>query len=210
MDHLKTVEHVDFPLDEWRYGVARVREKMHHWENMVALKEAFTVDTLEIHPVQLPYEANDHWLALNYPKDHQILNDKILYTAHYAVPYDKTQNQCGLLLDEWTEVIPSKTEDVGVTFHYDRPNSDPPQVMLLAMTPKFTGEWQWNDLMDIVNETLDLAKKRALEPEQIDKTAYARFLPATISAVTVHPITASLNYAFNNVVYNFLDPIDDE
>lgn len=210
LDHLKTVEHVDFPLDEWRYGVARVREKMHHWENMVALKEAFTVDTLEIHPVQLPYEANDHWLALNYPKDHQILNDKILYTAHYAVPYDKTQNQCGLLLDEWTEVIPSKTEDVGVTFHYDRPNSEPPQVMLLAMTPKFTGEWQWNDLMDIVNETLDLAKKRALEPEQIDKTAYARFLPATISAVTVHPITASLNYAFNNVVYNFLDPIDDE
>src|SRR5690606_23826476 len=22
LDHLKTVEHVDFPLDEWRYGVA--------------------------------------------------------------------------------------------------------------------------------------------------------------------------------------------
>ena len=129
----------------------------------------------------------------------------ILYTAHYTTPFNKTERQCGLLLDEWTEVIPSKEEDVGVTFHYDRPNSEPPQVMLMAMPSEFTGEWQWNDLMNIVNETLDLAKKRALEPDQIDKTAYARFLPATVSAVTVHPITASLNYAFNNLIYNQLD-----
>ncbi|MDT7827758.1 hypothetical protein RQM65_03650 [Pricia sp. S334] len=210
MDYLEHTAQVDFPLDEWRYGVARVREKIHHWENVVALREAFTTNTLEIHPVQLPYQENDSWLALDYPENHEILNDKILYTAHYAVPFDKTQRQCGLLLDEWTEVIPSKTEDVGVTFHYDRPNSEPPQVMLMAMTPRFTGEWQWNDLMDIVNETLDLAKKRALEPEQIDQTAYARFLPATVSSVTVHPITASLNYSFNNMIYNELDIDNNE
>ena len=205
LDHLKTNEHVDFPLDEWQYGVARVREKMQQWENVVALRDAFLADTLELHPVQLPHLDDDHWLALNYPESHEILNDKILYTAHYATPFNKTERQCGLLLDEWTEVIPSKEEDVGVTFHYDRPNSEPPQVMLMAMPSEFTGEWQWNDLMNIVNETLDLAKKRALEPDQIDKTAYARFLPATVSSVTVHPITASLNYAFNNAIYNQLD-----
>ena len=210
LHYLQHTKNVDFPLDEWRYGVARVREKMQHWENVVALREAFTTESLEIHPVQLPYTENDHWLALDYPETHEILTDKILYTAHYATAFDKTKRQCGLLLDEWTEVIPSKTEDVGVTFHYDRPNSEPPQVMLMAMTPQFTGEWQWNDLMDIVNETLDLAKKRALEPEQIDRTAYARFLPATVSATTVHPITASLNYSFNNLIYNALDTNDNE
>jgi hypothetical protein len=210
LDYLENTAAVDFPVDEWRYGVARVREKIHHWENVVALKEAFTKNTLEIQPVQLPYQENDHWLALDYPENHEILSDKILYTAHYTVPFDKTKSQCGLLLDEWTEVIPSKTEDVGVTFHYDRPNSEPPQVMLMAMTPQFTGEWQWNDLMDIVNETLDLAKKRALEPGQIDKTAYARFLPATVSAVTMHPITASLNYSFNNLIYNALETNNNE
>ena len=205
LNHITTNEHVDFPIDEWRYGAARVREKMHHWENVVALREAFLTDTLELHPVQLPHQDDDHWLALNYPENHEILNDKILYTAHYTTPFKKTERQCGLLLDEWTEVIPSKEEDVGVAFHYDRPNSEPPQVMLMAMPSEFTGEWQWNDLMNIVNETLDLAKKRALEPDHIDKTAYARFLPATVSAVTVHPITASLNYAFNNLIYNQLD-----
>ena len=62
----------------------------------------------------------------------------------------------------------------------------------------------------ILLKTLDLAKKRALEPEQIDQTAYARFLPATVSAVTVHPITASLNYSFNNLIYNVLELNDNE
>ena len=70
--------------------------------------------------------------------------------------------------------------------------------MLLALSPQLTGEWRWHDLVDTVRETMDLAKKRAVEPDQIDTTAYARFLPALVSAVTLHPITAALNLAFNN------------
>src|SRR4029434_212402 len=30
----------DFPVDDWRHGVARVREKMRHWENAVLLGDA--------------------------------------------------------------------------------------------------------------------------------------------------------------------------
>lgn len=203
-------EEGDFPIDEWMYSLARVREKIHHWENVVNLKEAFTNATLPLNPVQFPYQPNDYWLALEFPKDYELSNDKILYTAHYAKPFSKTGRQCGLLLDEWTEVIPSKTEDVGVTFHYDRPNSEPPQVILLAMPSEFTGSWQWNNLLDVVNDTLDQAKKRALEPQQIDKTVYARFLPATVSSVSKYPFTASLNYSFNNLLFDHLKIFDNE
>ena len=49
-----------------------------------------------------------------------------------------------------------------------------------------------------MHETFDLAKKRAIEPDHIDGTTYARFLPALVASVTLHPITASLNLAFNN------------
>lgn len=194
----------DFPVDDWLYGIARVREKMHHWENTVLLSEAFGRAELALHPVQFPYKAGDPWLALPFPETYQIDSDRLLYTAHYATDFDKTQRQCGLLVDEWTEVIPAKTETAGVAFHYDRPNTEPPQTLLLAMPTQFTGGWQWQDLLDVVSETLDAAKKRAIEPAQIDTTAYTRFLPAVVSSVTTFPITASLNFAFNNSLHEIL------
>jgi hypothetical protein len=204
LDYLINTNKVDFPVDEWLYGVARVREKMYHWENTIILAEAFGSAERNLQPVQLPYNTTDSWLALSYPPDYVIESDRLLYTAHYAVPFDKSKPQCGLLLDEWTEVIPSRDETIGVAFHYDRPNSEPPQVMLLAMPSDFRGAWQWQDLVNILRETLDMAKKRAIEPAHIDSQDYARFLPAVVSSMTVHPLTPSLNFAFNNNIQEIL------
>jgi len=74
-------------------------------------------------------------------------------------------------------------------------------VTLLLVTPaSFTGEWQWQDLVDTLHDTLDLAKKRAVEPEHVNTTAYARFLPAILSQVATFPISPTLNFAFNNSI----------
>jgi len=195
-----------FPVDDWLYGISRVREKMHHLENTSLLAEAFETIEILLQPLQFPFRLQDSWLGLDFPTDEEsaIDEDKLLYTGHFAVPFNKGLRQGGLLIDEWTEVIPSRNEDTGLAFHYDRPNCEPPQTLLLAMPSEFIGGWQWQDLLDTVHETMDLAKKRAIEPDHIDNTAYARFLPAVVSSVTVHPITASLNYAFNNNLASML------
>ena len=193
-----------FPVDDWFTGIARVREKMHDLETVKHLAGFFTGAEIALQPLQFPHRPETPWLGLDFPEttpageSFRIDEDKLLYTAHYADGFVKTRRQAGLLLDEWSEVIPTRTEDTGLAFHYDRPNSEPPQTLLLALPPKFTGGWRWTDLVDTVRETMDLAKKRAIEPDHIDTTAYARLLPALISAVTLHPITASLNFAFNN------------
>jgi hypothetical protein len=259
----------EFPVDGWLYGIARVREKMHHVENTIILADAFVEKELKLEPIQLPYHKEDYWLALEYPEkkiiaksefgndnlvstllnegilknvdddpprvrfDYSITDegqlrsrleqiegilidpilaiwrqtlfrideDKLLYTAYYTTPFDNTKRQCGLLIDEWTEVIPTEEETTGLTFHYDRPNSEPPQTLLLATPSEFRQSWQWQDIVDTLRETLDMAKKRAIEPGHIDTTDYARFLPALVSAVTVYPITAALNLALNNEFY---------
>ena len=68
LNHHKTTLDRDFPVDEWLYGVARVREKLAAWENLVMLAEAFkTRPPMELTPFQLPYRPNDSWLALEYP-----------------------------------------------------------------------------------------------------------------------------------------------
>ncbi|MBK7599324.1 MAG: hypothetical protein IPJ07_12700 [Acidobacteria bacterium] len=196
---------VDFPVDDWLYGVSRVREKMRHWEKCVMLSEAFKSGELRLVPVQLPFKPNDRWLALEYPANYTLDGDRLLFTAAYAAPFQKLQRQCGLLIDEWNEVIPGKDETTGIAFHYDRPNAEPPQTMLLVTPANMDGPWQWQDLVDAINETLEMAKKRAVEPVHVDQTAYARFLPSTVMAVTLYQISIAANLAVNNNIYHFIE-----
>lgn len=202
----------DFPVDEWLYGTARVREKMGQLESSIMLIDALSGHELTIDPLQFPFRTPDFWLGLEHPAEFpatdtpfQINEDKLLYTAHFSVPFNSAAVQCGLLLDEWTEVIPQKEETAGLAFHYDRPNCEPPQTLLLVTPADFTGEWRWDDVVDALRDTLELARKRAVEPTQVDQTAYARFLPAVISSVTTYPIMQSLNFAFNNSI-QFREP----
>ncbi|HEX2375691.1 MAG TPA: hypothetical protein VHO93_17060 [Actinomycetota bacterium] len=191
---------VDHPVDDWLYGVARVRDAARDWERVVMLVSAFRTGDPELTPIQLPYRADDRWLGLPYPDGYPFDGERLLYTAHYQVPFDPAARQCGLLLDDWTEVIPKEEETTGIAFNYDRPSAEPPQAMLLVTSPQMAGPWRWDDLVDAVRETFAEARLRAVEPTQVDGTDYARLLPATLSAVTLHPITIMLDLAMNNRV----------
>jgi hypothetical protein len=191
----------DFPVDDWLYGVARVREKLGAWESVVMLAEGFRDrPPLDLTPFQLPFEEDDSWVALEYPETHAIESDKLLYTA-FMDGFDPDEPQCGLLVDEWTEVIPAPTETTGLVFHYDRPNCEAPQSMLLATPSAFRGEWSWQDVVHSLHEALDLAKFRAIEPDlvEIEQTGYSRFLPMTVATMTYYPVTMALNYAATQV-----------
>jgi hypothetical protein len=204
LDHQKNVVGNAFPVDDWLYGAARVREKMHHLENLLFLTEAFQTSLPELRPIQLPFDAGSPWLALEFPKAalDKLNRENLLYSALYAGDFNQAEMQCGLLLDEWTEVIPAQTETTGITFHFDKPNAEPPQTILLATPTQFKGAWQWDDLVNTLHSTLDRARIRGVEPQQLDKTELSVFLPATILATTWRPITIGADLA---VVNNFIN-----
>lgn len=205
-----------FPLEDWRIGVARVRERVRHLELATLLGEALgATKALTLDAVQFPFTANDAWLGLELPlvdadgKPFAIKEDKLLYSPHFAPgaeidPTDPARTYSGLLLDEWVEVVPTDEVTSGLAFHFDRPGSEAPQAVLLVTPPVQQGMWQWQDLVDTLHETLDFARLRAVEPAQLDKTALGPLLPAVISAVTLYPITAALNLAFNNGIHRTL------
>ena len=209
-----------FPVDDWMHGLARVREKIREWENIVILSNAFTEIELELTPIQFPYKEDDRWLAMEFLTKEEMLQeeeeleftidtDKLLYTAFYQEDFQKDKLQCGILIDEWNELIPTKEETMGMTFHYDKPNSEPWNSMLLVCPPSYNGSWQWDDIVDAIIETIDMAKQRAIEPDQIENLgdyAYSRFLPAAIFATTGYPIMPGLNLAMNNMFYNAIKP----
>jgi len=197
LQYLTATVKIERPVDEWLAGAARVRPKLHAWETIGVLADAFGRDELALVPAQFPYEANAPWLAMQFPSDYSFDSDRLLYTAHYAAAFDASKHQCGLLIDDWTEVVPGATKDTALAFNFDRPDNEPPQAILLVTPATADGAWHWEDIVGALNETLDLAKKRALEPALIDPTAYSRFLPATIMAVTLYgiSITTALSVA---------------
>ena len=76
----------------------------------------------------------------------------------------------GLTIDAWDEVIPSRQTTAGAAFHYNQPNAFPPQSLLLAVPGQISeedSEWTEDALLGIVNDTLDLAKIRAVDPDAL-------------------------------------------
>jgi hypothetical protein len=184
-------------VDDWLHGVARVRTRMHHFENALLLCDALPDATAPVlTPLQLPHSAGQPWLALELPDGVEPPGDRLLYTSALGTGFDPNAI-CGLLIDEWTEAIPARTQTTGVAFHHDRPNAEPPQAWLLALPATADGSWSWDDLVGAVTDALDSAKLRAIEPEHLDVTPYSALLPATHSAWTYPEISISNNLLRN-------------
>jgi len=185
-------------VDEWLQGLTKVRPKLAAYDAARVLADAFEHESANLAAVQLPHEANARWLALELAAGQEVAGDRLLLAMQLDAGYGgDSPAQSGLLLDEWVETIPNRDETTGLAFHFDRPNSEPPQSLLLAVTPRLTGGWEWEDLVDTLHETLELAKKRAVEPDALARTGYSQLLPALMTAVTRHLTTISLDFAMN-------------
>jgi hypothetical protein len=185
-------------VDEWLHGLTKVRPKLAAYDAARVLADAFEHASVGLTPVQLPHAAGGRWLALELAAGQEVAGDRLLLAMQLDTGYHgDSSGQSGLLVDEWVETIPNREETTGVVFHFDRPNSEPPQTLVLAVTPQVTGGWKWDDLLDTLNETLELAKKRAVEPDALARTGYSQLLPALMTAVTRHLTTISLDFAMN-------------
>jgi hypothetical protein len=103
----------------------------------------------------------------------------------------------GLLLDEWTEIVPNDKELTGIAFHYDDPGAEAPQSLLLAVPPDPRVPWTTDALLDTLRETLELARMRAIDLSHLDH--YAQVLPAIYLAENNAKETVSTSFQRNLV-----------
>ena len=187
----------EFAMDGWVEGIAKVRTKINKLEMVNTMAEMFDVEFPDYTPVQLPFDTietengemmNDFWLGMEYPSDYEPESDKlsliILNEKNLNTEVDKAKC-CGLLVDEWIEIIPEREATTGIAFNYDQPDAEPPQSMLLAVPPVETGKWKWDDLVYTILDTMDLYKARMVEPEHIDKSIFTQVLPAVMGEFPV-------------------------
>ena len=171
-------------LSDWMQRLADIRPALYAWDMGSMLSEAFGTQFSDWQPVQFPYAEGDYWLGIEYPESYSPSGD---YLSLILIDSGKLTGpgdvKAGIIIDEWTEIIPNKEEVTGIAFHYDQPDAMPPQNLLLAVNPDVSNKWAWDNLVHILNETFDLAKIRAVEPDHIEKSEFAQVLPAVISEV---------------------------
>jgi hypothetical protein len=168
-----------FAMDGWLAGVALVREPVAALCRAWTLGEAFGADGPQPKPAQLPAQPGDHWLGLRFPDDYQPKSDKLSIVLMQGDGWSGADSEVsGILVDQWTETIPNRSETTGIGFHYDSPDAMPPQSLLLAVPPVLRGNWRWEDLVQTLHDTFDLARSRAVEPDHLSDEIYAQLVPA--------------------------------
>jgi hypothetical protein len=193
-----------YAIEKWLQGVSRVRASLGRWRLLTllagALRSANTPSTV----VQLPHVPGERWIALPFDGNPRPSSGRLSLILQQASAADADAPWAGLLLDEWTEVIPSTSELTGIAFNYDDPDSEAPQAILIAVPAVpggIDGHWDLPSLIDTLRETIDLAKIRAVDSELLG--ALGQLLPSIYVATNARDETVSTDFSTRRIA----DPI---
>ncbi|MEQ8706055.1 MAG: hypothetical protein RIC19_19145 [Phaeodactylibacter sp.] len=100
----------------------------------------------------------------------------------------------GLLVDDWQELVPDPEVNAGIALQYDQPDTEAPNAVLLAMTPRAGAAWDWPTLQGAVLDNLHLSKIRAVDPDIIRASFLDQLLPLALGEVAVTEEEGELRY----------------
>jgi len=162
----------------WLHAMWRVRAPLERWRKVSLYAGALSVAT-HTEVTQLEPSPHGRWAALPLT----IAEGALVMPPSGCVTLCRMstgplaeQRWCGLLLDEWTEVIPNDRELTGVAFHYDDPGAEAPQVVLVAVPPVAGQRWTREVLFDVLDDTFERAQVRAGDASLLGPLS--RVLPA--------------------------------
>lgn len=192
-------------LEEWVCDMGDVRPAMQNLFQQRLYGGWFLDKQQSIRAVQLPFTTDDNlqpaqqygWLGCEVENESQVFDanvylvanaeEMILNASDRAKGYKEIR---GIVLDFWVEKIPLREQTSGLTFHFDQPDAEPPQAILIAMhnNSGWNSRWTEKQVIRSIKCALHLVKSRAVEPDHIKNDSWG-------SALFPFPI---INDPFNN------------
>ncbi|MFB6768191.1 hypothetical protein [Streptomyces sp. NPDC056337] len=165
-------------IEDWlrRNAAVRPMARTLHETLLLAGDRGGRVERL--HAAQHPTAEGDTWIGGSFPAGQRPPATSHL-VWHAPVDLAPGANVSGVVLDEWIELLPGsdqpppgpgpapETELTGVAFHYDRPDAKAPHSVLLAVPPDMDRGWTSDGLAQVLLETLELAKLRAVDHQDL-------------------------------------------
>jgi hypothetical protein len=187
-----TLANLPHDFMRWMQQAARVRPALDAWRRLMLYTGALGQPPAQFELAQLPFQAAAQWAALPFAPKRPPAG---LVSLALQRPVKPATNQvwAGLFLDDWTEVIPDEVETTAIGFHYDDPGAEAGQAVLLAIPPGEAQTWDIGTFANILNETADLAKVRAVDLELLP--ALGQLLPAIYLSTDLEDNTITTNFA---------------
>jgi len=183
----------------WFERLARVRPALDRLRLAGVATEAAGGAKLDLEIAQLPHVAGGRWIGRSFDPSVPAQRPKagtFSLALHRALSFPSV-GIAGLLLDDWAEVIPADTQLTAFAVHHDAPGAEAAQCVLLAVPPTPSPTWDLPSLIDTIHETLDLAKIRAVDSEQLG--AFALVAPCIYIAANVADETIGLDLAVHRM-----------
>ncbi|MET0793548.1 MAG: hypothetical protein ABW061_18650, partial [Polyangiaceae bacterium] len=169
----------DAAPDRYLTQIMRSRDRLGRWRklNLYARQSGLARPRVDV--VQLPHIPGEKWLGLPFdPSTPPEEGRAALLLLNYTTSLNPTALWSGLVIDDWSEMIPNAVETTGIAFHYDSPQAEAPQAVLVATPSANTAQWTFAELLASLEQTLNLAKIRAVSQENLD---IAQLFPMTIT-----------------------------
>ncbi|PSK67948.1 hypothetical protein B0E53_00023 [Micromonospora sp. MH33] len=147
------------------------------------------VATLRV--AQLPYQSDDRWLALKLAGKRPDTS-RLSVVVDAPAGFDPAMQVCGLVVDEWVEVLPDEVQTTGLAFHAESPGQAAPQAILLAVPADNAPTWTRDALERTLVETLELAPMRAVDVATLGEVG--QFLPALYFPMNVDGATGATDF----------------
>ncbi|HEX8113806.1 MAG TPA: hypothetical protein VF516_39010, partial [Kofleriaceae bacterium] len=177
----------------WFQRLTRVRDGARRLGDMLLYADALGgADPLRLAVAQLPAVTGDRWIALPFSGTTPPAG-RVSLVAHLpAGALDPARPLVGLLVEQFTEVLPAPAKTTGLAFHYDQPNATPPQAIVLAVPPRPGEDWTLAALETAVQDALDLAKLRMVDLDALQQAGH--FVPASYLAFNAKGVTVATDF----------------
>jgi hypothetical protein len=123
---------------------------------------------LRVRATQLPRASGAVWSGTDPAPAPGLVDVVVVRSGGMTVPDTVT----GLAVDAWVQTVPDATHDAALAFHYDEPDADPPQAILVAVPPSLAPgrvppTWDLASLVGVVTSTMAQAADRGVAADLV-------------------------------------------
>jgi hypothetical protein len=176
---LKTSAKMNTKVLKWIEKASYVRPRLRFLEEIITYNQILESANFSFYCDETKFRQSADLLAENKKEVNPLSMILAISTATgEQEDSDPPPSLAGVVADEWTDKIVSKVQDTYVTFHYDAPNTEAPQCLLLAVSPNDLHTWNEENIFKVILETLEIVKLRAVDYRSLRELRH--FLPAMV------------------------------
>ena len=145
----------------WLDAVGRTHANVARVTEVFLRREAQGRPLEPLRVAQAPFATGDKWIATTFTgTGGRTPVGRLSIVLHAPLGLAPAAPLGGLLIDAWTETVPTKVRDTAMALHFNNASTRAPQVVLLGVSPDPSKAWTVDTLVEVLRDTLTFTRIR--------------------------------------------------